>query len=393
MNQLSKLASCQEIICEQRATAGGLFFALIKLNAEKSLNALTTAMVEALEEALSYYENNPDIAFVLLCGNGKKAFCAGGDIRSMYDSVKEYGKGARNIQVEQFFSLEYRLDYHIHTYRKPLVVWGHGVVMGGGMGLMNGASFRIVTPSTRMAMPEISIGLFPDVGASWFLNRLPSGLGHVLALTGLTLNAADALWCGWADYVLGDEQLDELLESLQSSEFSIDPQYNLRMLAYILQSMQHQHQELTSPSPIAEHASLLRSLGQGFSVEEIVSKVLTLRAHSNPWLQQGAKQLEQGCPLTAALIVAQLSRSKYLSLAQCFRMERLMAINCCQFGDLAEGVRALLIDKDRQPQWQHKNWLGIDVSDYFSWPKQWGPDPDPLFDLERESMNPTTRHL
>ncbi len=375
--------SCAEVICEQHATAGGMYFGLIRLNAEKSLNALTTLMVESIESALCHYEQDPEIAFVFLMGKGNRAFCAGGDIRSMYDSIQQCGKGARNPQVEQFFSQEYRLDFHIHTYRKPLIVWGHGVVMGGGMGLMNGATFRIVTPSTRMAMPEISIGLFPDVGASWFLNRLPSGLGHVLALTGLNLNATDALWCGWADYLLGDEQLEDTLESLRASEFSHDAPYNCRMLAYIFQSLHDRHNDAQSeePSRLAAHAPLLRSLGRGFSVEEIVARILTLRDHSDSWLQQGAHQLEKGCPLTAALVVAQLACSKHLSLAQCFRMERLMAINCCQFGDLAEGVRALLIDKDRQPHWQHENWLGIDVSAYFSWPKQWGTDPNPLSDL------------
>ena len=165
------------VLFEELPVRGGQRIAIATLNAEKSLNALTLEMIRLLDARLSAWENDDAVVAVLLRGAGDKAFCAGGDVRSLRAALLEDGEVYPNPHAVAFFSEEYRLDYRIHRYRKPLIVWGGGIVMGGGLGLMAGASHRVATPATRIAMPEITIGLYPDVAGSWFLQRMPAKLG------------------------------------------------------------------------------------------------------------------------------------------------------------------------------------------------------------------------
>ncbi|MDO8695935.1 MAG: enoyl-CoA hydratase/isomerase family protein, partial [Pseudomonas sp.] len=184
------------------------------LDATASLNALTLPMIEALSAKLTAWATEPSIVCVVLRGNGEKAFCAGGDVLDLVTACRAQPGQVPDL-ARRFFADEYRLDHLIHRYPKPLLCWAHGYVMGGGMGLMQGAGVRIVTPSSRLAMPEISIGLYPDVGGSWFLARLPGKLGLFLGLTGAHINGRDALDLDLADRLLLDEQQDELLAGLQ----------------------------------------------------------------------------------------------------------------------------------------------------------------------------------
>src|SRR5690606_3190798 len=195
------------VLFEERAAGGGKRIAFAQLNAEKSLNALNQTMIDLLRPRLAAWAEDPAIACVVLSGSGDKAFCAGGDIIGLYRAMREH-PGGPNPLVERFFETEYRLDYQIHTYPKPILCWGHGIVMGGGLGLMAGASHRVATERSRIAMPELGIGFFRDVGASWFLNRMPGRLGLYLGLTGSTLNATDALYAGLADYFVPAAQRD-----------------------------------------------------------------------------------------------------------------------------------------------------------------------------------------
>ena len=186
--------NCQVLFREHEGT-NGCRIGHATLNAEKSLNALTLDMVDQLYEKLNLWRDDPAIVAVVLDGAGERAFCAGGDIRRLRQSVIDSDYGV-NPYGEQFFAREYRLDYLIHRFGKPVLCWGSGIVMGGGIGLLAGASHRVVTQGSRLAMPEISIGLFPDVGAGWFLNRMPGKVGLFLGLTGLRMNAGDALFTG-----------------------------------------------------------------------------------------------------------------------------------------------------------------------------------------------------
>ena len=350
---------------------GGLRLGHLRLQAERSLNALNLDMVDELARVLHDWQDDPGIAMVFIDGAGERAFCAGGDVRQLQASIRELPAGARNHRAEDFFAHEYRLDHLIHVYRKPILVWGHGVVMGGGMGLLVGASHRVVTPSSRLAMPEISIGLFPDVAASWFLNRLPTPLGRFLGMTGVAMNAADALFAGLADFHLEDAQKSTLIAVLQEAEFDIDPAYNQRLLSHVLRSLQNEAQPLPT-SPLYERYAHIAQLARGDSALEVVSQILALDSE-DAWLNQARQNLQQGSPLTAAIVFEQLRRTRHLSLQECFEMEFVVALNCCQFGDFAEGVRARLIDKDPAPRWRYAHVAAVDVAPFFRWPQTWGP--------------------
>ncbi len=180
------------VLFEEIPTADGYVIARATLNAAKSINSLTLEIIRQLDAQLRAWADHPQVVCVFLDGAGEKGFCAGGDVRKLYDSARECGASKRNEYAETFFGEEYVLDHRIHTYPKPLIAWGNGVVMGGGVGLLAGASHRVVTETTRFAMPEITIGLFPDVGGSYFLNRMPGRSGLFLGLTGAHCNASDA---------------------------------------------------------------------------------------------------------------------------------------------------------------------------------------------------------
>ncbi|MAD21828.1 MAG: enoyl-CoA hydratase, partial [Halomonas sp.] len=184
------------VLFEEHTTQDGHVIGEITLNAERSLNALTLEMIEEILPRLNQWQSDERVVAVLLDSAGEKAFCAGGDVVNLYKAIQ--GEGAADFP-ERFFENEYRLDYQLHTFPKPVICWGNGIVMGGGMGLLSGSSHRIVTETSRLAMPEVTIGLYPDVGASWFLNRLPGGAGRFLAMTGGQINAPDAVHLGLAD--------------------------------------------------------------------------------------------------------------------------------------------------------------------------------------------------
>ena len=186
-----------DVLFEELPTACGRSVGVATLNAPAALNALSLSMVRALTPMLRQWAYDNAIVGVVLQGAGEKAFCAGGDLRELYESLRA-NPGEPSDYARGFFAEEYQLDYLIHTFDKPILCWGHGIVMGGGIGLMSGASHRVVTSQSRLAMPEITVGLYPDVGGSWLLRRMPGRLGLFLALTGASRNASDALFCGRA---------------------------------------------------------------------------------------------------------------------------------------------------------------------------------------------------
>jgi len=220
------------------ATVSGQRIGVAQLNAEKSLNALTLPMIRLLDPQLQRWAADPGIACVVLHGAGEKAFCAGGDVRSLYKAITDHQGPPPNPDNLAFFSEEYRLDYRIHTYAKPLLVWGSGIVMGGGLGLMAGASHRVVTETSRVAMPEITIGLFPDVGGSYFLSRIADRVGLFLALTGVSINAHDLLHVKLADHFLRAADRDAVFERLAGcGDWSADAEHNHRLLTRLLDGL------------------------------------------------------------------------------------------------------------------------------------------------------------
>src|SRR5690606_34141466 len=206
----------------------------ITLNSEKTLNALNQKMAEEMIDLLNQWENDPNISCIFLDASGERAFCAGGDIKNLYLALKDQKEEKINQTCLNFFITEYTLDYKIHTYSKPIISWNTGITMGGGMGLMNGASHRIVTETSLLAMPEVSIGLYPDVGATYFFNQLPSGVGKFLGVTGARFNAGDAITLGLADYFLESNLKEVLLSKLKEISWTKESSENKKLISQCL---------------------------------------------------------------------------------------------------------------------------------------------------------------
>lgn len=359
---------------EQRACTGGMQLGIITLDAPKSLHALDLDMIRAIDAALLRWQDDAQIACVVLQSSTDKAFCAGGDVRSLRTAVAEQPGVLPNPQALAFFAEEYRLDYRIHTYAKPLLVWGGGIVMGGGLGLMAGASHRVVTETTRIAMPEIAIGLFPDVGGSWFLNRMPGRTGLFLGLTGASINAADALFVGLGDYFLRQEERAAVIDALAQASWQTDDTANHVQLSRLLQALAAPG-SLLPVSEVRSHYDTIAVLTQAPTLAGVAAAIAGYDGDA-PWLQKAAHALGKGAPSSAALTWAMRKRTRHLSLAQVFQLELIVAVQCCAHPDFAEGVRALLIDKDGAPQWQPATLDGIApayLDEFFTAPWQQHP--------------------
>lgn len=335
------------VLFEEIKTASGKHFGIATLNAPASLNALSVAMVRLLTPKLREWAQDASVAGVLLQAAGEKAFCAGGDLRQLYQTLLACGP-ARNTYAEDFFREEYELDYLIHTFPKPLLCWGHGIVMGGGIGLMAGASHRVVTAQSRLAMPEISIGLYPDVGGSWFLRRMPGRVGLFLALTGANLNASDAIFCGLADLPVPHERKAQVMDAIGAGSWTGEAKADRAALSRIL--AQAGEGAEPSPSKVRQHFDTINALMAGDDLRDIAQRLRALQS-DDPWLQTAAKTFAKGAPSSAALSFELWQRVHRMSLAEVFRLEYWASLGCCAHKDFAEGIRALLIEKDRNPTW------------------------------------------
>jgi len=353
------------VLFEEKLTVNGMVIGVATLNAPKALNALSLEMLELLSEKLSDWEQDDKVVCVLLQGAGDKAFCAGGDIRKLYQSILENPQGP-NTYAENFFSVEYRLDYAIHRYSKPLICWGHGFVIGGGLGLMAGAAYRVVTETSHISMPEIGIGLYPDVGASWFLTRMPGRTGLFVGLSACKLNAADALFAGLADRFISSDKKKVLEQALlaadwQSESKSQHQSLNHQIVSALLKELESQSDKSNLESKLSHNIDLINTLCD-FDDLAAISHAIRSHESDDSWFIKAQAKLEGGCPATAHLIQEQIKRAKYLSLAEVFQMEFIMAMQCCFHPDFPEGVRALLIDKDHQPKWQHSSIASVPPS-------------------------------
>lgn len=374
------------VLFREQPTASGARLGFAQLNSEKSLNALTLDMIRLLAPTLRRWAADPDIACVVLHGAGQKAFCAGGDVRFLRDSIIEHVGALPNLKAEAFFSEEYRLDYLIHTYPKPILVWGSGIVMGGGLGLFAGASHRVVTETSRIAMPEVTIGLYPDVGGSWFLRRMPGRIGLFLALTGASFNGTDALALGLADVLLRSSDYETLLEHLNQVPWVRDAHANKAALTNALRAVAKRIDLPAAPSNVRSHEAQIAELTEGHDLMAIVSRIKAY-AGDDPWLKKAATTLAAGSPSSIALIWELWRRAHHLSLAEVFQMELIVSLQCCAHPDFAEGVRALLVDKDGKPQWQPATLEQVTpvwVAEHFTAPWcHWANQSHPLADLPR----------
>ncbi|WP_205342514.1 enoyl-CoA hydratase/isomerase family protein [Denitrificimonas caeni] len=314
----------------------------LTLNRVSAFNAINLEMVRGIQQQLDEWAADEEVVAVVLRANGDKAFCAGGDIRELYANAKQ-----GNSLNATFFSEEYALDQWIHAYPKPMIALMDGLVLGGGMGLAQGASFRIVTEKARLGMPEVSIGFFPDVGGSYFLSRLSGEIGTYMGVTGNPVGAADALQLGLADWFLHQEQISELDRCLDTMQWGHSSQEAIRSLLNTLASKHASGAQLTAVrSAIDKHFA-------HHSIAEIIASLASESdASIQAWRDDILATLKTRSPLAMATTLEMLRRGKQLSLADCFRLEYHLGSQWFTKGDFMEGVRALIIDKDKNPQWQ-----------------------------------------
>nr|WP_255674192.1 enoyl-CoA hydratase/isomerase family protein [Cupriavidus sp. UGS-1] len=329
---------------------------LVTLNRPRQLNALSYPMIVALREQLRRWAAQKDIVAVVLRGAGDKAFCAGGDIRALYDSYRDAAAGRGGDDGEplyrRFFVDEYQLDFELHRYPKPVAALMDGIVMGGGMGLAQAAPLRLVTERSRVAMPETGIGLVPDVGASHFLSRMTPELALYVGLTGVTLGAADTLLCGLADVATDSASLVELETTLASIDWPASDRDTV--LATLRRALVPASPTTAADAPLLK---VLPALLRHFRADATPAAILQgLAGEQDPccadWAAKTATLLRGRSPLMTAVTRELLLRGRRLDLADCFRMELDVVSHAFTDGDFIEGVRALIVDKDQTPRWR-----------------------------------------
>ena len=365
------------VLFEELSAPGGSV-GRVTLSVAATLNSLTLEMVDLIQAKLDAWANDDGVVAVFIEGAGEKAFCAGGDVQALHQSAIEKPGGPCEY-AEAFFAREYRMNYTLHTYAKPIVCWGHGIVMGGGLGVMAGCSHRVVTERTRIAMPEVTIALFPDVGGSWFLNHAPGNTGEFLALTGASINAADAIYIGIADRFVASEHKEAVIAELLSQQWTDNVEKNHALVRHVLRPFAEQSLTASPAGQVEPHAATIAQLLDGEDVHDIIDRI-TSQDTDDPWLAKARDSLQQGSKLAAMWIHRQLWETRHMGLADIFRAELQLAINIVRHPEFAEGVRALLIDKDRNPGWQYQASRDVppDVLDEFFSPP-W--DSNPLADL------------
>lgn len=360
----------ETVVFEERAQADGGIIGVVRLNNPRALNALSLDIIHSMREQLGTWADRDAVRAVWLEGAGDKAFCAGGDIVALYRDMTEPRTDTSTPGVgERFFTDEYELDYYIHTYPKPFIVWGHGVVMGGGLGLMVGGSHRVVTEQSRIAMPEVSIGLYPDVGAGWFLNRMPGRTGLFIGLSGVHLNAADALFTDLADRFIRHDLRDDVMARLLETDLTESSHAGVNRVLRQFEAESRQHRP---ESPVREHFDLIQAVTDGDTLAEVVANI-ERSAAEHSWLERPAATVASASPTAMALQWRHYHQCRLDGLAQVLDRELSISLKCLEKGEFAEGIRALLIDKDKQPRWQYPTLDSLDpawVDSFFTGPEQ-----------------------
>lgn len=360
------------VLFSTQETNNGQLIAIATLNRPNALNAQNTSLILALRTQLAAWQHDKRIAMVWLDGAGDKSFCAGGDIRELRQGVVNADTTAQAHQhVHTFFAAEYHLCEYLSRYPKPVVCWATGIVMGGGMGLASAASHTIVTETTVMAMPEISIGLYPDAGGTWFLQRFPFGSGTFLGLTGARFNGSDALLGNLAACARPANSREQTLAALVAANWHGDAEQVVRHTLNGLDST-----SLPDSQILAAQATIQAISSQATFQDAL--NTLAAHQHDSAWLAQCYANTQAGCPTSMGLIWRLLRDMKHASLAECIEQELLVSQQCCTRPDFLEGVRALLIDKDKNPQWLKavadvdQTWLDgfFSPSPYLSTPMQ-----------------------
>jgi len=321
---------------------------VITLNRPKALNALTHGMMLEMEKVIPGWERDPGVKAVILRGAGDRAFSAGGDVAGLYREMRDNPSGTLR---RDFFRDEYIINRRIYRYAKPWISLIDGIDMGGGVGLSAHGSHSVASEKFLFAMPETTIGLFPDVGGGYFLTRLPGALGTFLALTSHRLKAADALWAGIVDAYVPSAKMEDLQAALGAADLS-GPDASRKVDAVIAGFSEH-------PGP-ATLPAMMADIDRCFSAESVAEVIGKLRKHPGEWAQKQLAALMKLSPLSMAITLEQLRRCANRSFEDTMTIEYRMSQRCMQAGhDFFEGVRALLIDKDQKPTWNPPTIEGV----------------------------------
>ena len=309
--------------------------ATLLLNRPRALNALDLGMIAALDAAIAGIRADPSVRLAILEGAGGRAFCAGGDIRALHALVVAGDRAG----VEDFFVREYAVDHAIATLGKPWISLIDGVCMGGGMGVAIHGSHRVVTENALLAMPETAIALFPDVGTSYVLPRLPGAMGTWLGLTGARMKGRDAVEAGFATHFVPRAKLPALRQALLAGEAAVVEAFA----------------EPVPPGPIA---ALRPAIDRCFGQDSIAAIEAALAAEGTDWAWEQLTILGQKSPTSLAVTLELLRRGARQDLAQCFATELALTRTVTRHPDFAEGVRAIILDKDNNPRWQAASGVG-----------------------------------
>lgn len=371
MNDLiPPLVSDGQILAEVNGCLG-----LITLNRPQALNALSLGMIRDITTLLNHWATRPEIQAVAVIAAGREgkppAFCAGGDIRFFHQAAH-----AGDPALEDFFTEEYRLNHLIHSYPKPYIALMDGIVMGGGMGISQGAKLRVLSDHSKLAMPETGIGLFPDVGGGWFLAQCPGHVGEWLALTGHVIAAGDAIEWGLGDVFIRAEQWPALIDELRHGQ---QPSAE-HVVATVM--------ERADLAPVSAPKATIDSIDHHFSQPTVATILASLSAAEDDWAREAHAALLKRSPTMMAVTLELVRRGRKLSLADDLRLERDLVHHSFHLrgaarSETVEGIRALAVDKDHHPNWQPATVADIDAAEvaaFFVSP--WAPHEHPLRDLE-----------
>ncbi|MEZ5819807.1 MAG: enoyl-CoA hydratase/isomerase family protein [Xanthobacteraceae bacterium] len=332
MSQAAAVAGVEPDLIVRREGAAGI----IRLNRPKAINAMTLEMSIGIDAALDQFEVDPAVAVIVLEGAGERGLCAGGDIRGLWESSKAGGDLGKI-----FWRQEYIMNARIAKFPKPYVAFMDGLVMGGGVGLSAHASHRIVTEKTKLAMPEVGLGFFPDVGGTWLLSHAPGEIGTYFGLTGQTMNGPDAIHAGFADAVVPSSQWPALREALTKVRSGVTADEIRKLIDGFATG--------ETAGPVAAMQS---SIDRWFGHDRMQDIVVALQRDGSEPAQATLKALSEKSPrgMVVALKLLRLARTAK-SLEECLVREYRAALQVFASDDFREGVRAAVIDKDRQPKW------------------------------------------
>jgi len=321
---------------------------VMTLNRPKALNSLSHGMILEMEKVLPQWEEDPAVKAVIVRGAGDRAFCAGGDVAGLYREMRDNPSGTVR---RDFFRDEYIVNRRIYRFAKPWISLIDGIDMGGGVGLSVHGSHSVASEKFLFAMPETTIGLFPDVGGGYFLSRLPGALGTFLALTSHRLKAADAQWAGIVDAYVPSARMNDLQAALGAADLS-GPDANIKVDKIIARFAEF--------SGVPALPAMMHDIDRCFSAESLQEIVAKLKKKGDDWADKQLAALLKLSPISMAITLEQLKRCANRSFEDSMTIEYRMSQRCMQKGhDFFEGVRALLIDKDQKPKWNPSTIEGV----------------------------------